>query len=393
MSYRIMYFTGGYSSFLHGLVGGIPDGERTYDRLYKAFTDSQWGGSDYWVRWFREHGHAAEMIVCNFKELQKAWAVEHNVSYDEKNWVQQILLAQVKEWKPDVIWILDIYLISADVRRLIREALPRVVLLGWRFAPTSDVEELRDLDMVITGAGTFADIFRKSGIRTEVIPLYFFENILESVPFSAERLMPFVFCGTVGQVKGWHSRRYRMIEKLLERTSLEVYTGKLGGKSDPPWMESIVRAFPKGMKENLPARLRHRISLQAIYSDRFHRAKFGRGYFYLLGNTQLCFNAHGDIAADFAGNLRMFEATGMGACLLTDWKPNIDEFFEPDREIVAYRSPEEAVEKANYLLSHRKEREAIAKCGQNRVLKDHTMAVRMIQIEMIISHTIKKKVK
>jgi len=60
---------------------------------------------------------------------------------------------------------------------------------------------------------------------------------------------------------------------------------------------------------------------------------------------------------------------------------------------VAYRSPEEAVEKANYLLSHRKEREAIAKCGQNRVLKDHTMAVRMIQIEMIISHTIKKKVK
>lgn len=47
----------------------------------------------------------------------------------------------------------------------------------------------------------------------------------------------------------------------------------------------------------------------------------------------------------------------MGACLVTDWKENLHEMFEPEKEVVTYRSADEMVEKVNYLLAHDEEHE------------------------------------
>ena len=82
--------------------------------------------------------------------------------------------------------------------------------------------------------------------------------------------------------------------------------------------------------------------------------------------------------------MRLYEATGVGTCLLTDWKPNLHELFEPDKEVVAYQSPEECVEKIKWLLEHPEERERIAQAGQARTLQKHTFAQRAIQLNEII---------
>jgi spore maturation protein CgeB len=82
--------------------------------------------------------------------------------------------------------------------------------------------------------------------------------------------------------------------------------------------------------------------------------------------------------------MRLFEATGVGTCLITDWKDNLHDLFEPDREVVTYRSPQECVEKVKWLLEHPQEREAIAQAGQARTLKDHTFDQRAIELDYII---------
>jgi len=82
--------------------------------------------------------------------------------------------------------------------------------------------------------------------------------------------------------------------------------------------------------------------------------------------------------------MRLFEATGVGSCLVTDWRKNIRELFEPDREVVTYRSPEECVEKATWLLDHPRERLEIARAGQARALKDHTFVPRGAQLDAIV---------
>jgi len=80
----------------------------------------------------------------------------------------------------------------------------------------------------------------------------------------------------------------------------------------------------------------------------------------------------------------LFEATGVGACLLTDWRENLSDLFEPDKEVLTYRSAAECVEKVNYILEHEDERLSIAAAGQLRTLREHTFDNRAARIDEII---------
>src|SRR5690606_30132161 len=88
---------------------------------------------------------------------------------------------------------------------------------------------------------------------------------------------------------------------------------------------------------------------------------FGLEHMKILARSKVALNNHSEIAGNSSGNMRMFEATGMGACLLTDHKDDVATWFEPDREIVTYRSTEEAIEKAHWLLENQTQRKAIAR--------------------------------
>lgn len=79
----------------------------------------------------------------------------------------------------------------------------------------------------------------------------------------------------------------------------------------------------------------------------------------------------------------------MGACLLTDWKDNLPNLFEPDIEVVTYRSAEECIEKVRYLLEHEADRQAIAAAGQRRTLREHTYYHRVERLTEIITHLLK----
>ena len=82
--------------------------------------------------------------------------------------------------------------------------------------------------------------------------------------------------------------------------------------------------------------------------------------------------------------MRLYEATGVGTLLITDWKKNITDMFEPDKEIVVYRTPEECAELVQYYLDHDKEREKIAKAGQERTIREHTYHQRMEELIEIV---------
>ena len=69
---------------------------------------------------------------------------------------------------------------------------------------------------------------------------------------------------------------------------------------------------------------------------------------------------------------RNFEITACCGFQISGHAPRMEEFFEPDKEIVLYRSRDELVERVEYYLAHDAEREAIAHAGYARVLRDHT---------------------
>ncbi len=89
------------------------------------------------------------------------------------------------------------------------------------------------------------------------------------------------------------------------------------------------------------------------------------------------FNIHGDLAGDYAANVRMFEVAGAGALLVTDHKKNIRDLYEPDVEILTYSSIEECIEKLKWAIGHPVEAGRIAAAGQKRTLIDHSVERRV----------------
>jgi spore maturation protein CgeB len=110
---------------------------------------------------------------------------------------------------------------------------------------------------------------------------------------------------------------------------------------------------------------------------------WGREMYEILHCSKIALNHHGDIAP-YANNMRLYEATGVGTLLVTDWKENLHEMFDPGKEVVAYHTPEECAELIQYYLEHDDERRAIAHEGQQRTLREHTYYHRMQELVDII---------
>ena len=69
---------------------------------------------------------------------------------------------------------------------------------------------------------------------------------------------------------------------------------------------------------------------------------------------------------------RIFEVTLAGGFLLTEYFPGIEKYFEIDKEIVCFRSPEEMIDKITYYLEHEEERRAIAQAGWERATSEYS---------------------
>lgn len=77
---------------------------------------------------------------------------------------------------------------------------------------------------------------------------------------------------------------------------------------------------------------------------------------------------------------RNFEVPGCGGFLLTEYVNGIEDYYEPDQEVVCYSSKDEMIEKIKYYLVHDSERERIAQAGYKATLDKHTYVHRFNQI-------------
>jgi spore maturation protein CgeB len=76
-------------------------------------------------------------------------------------------------------------------------------------------------------------------------------------------------------------------------------------------------------------------------------------------------------------NCTLFEAAGCGAFQISDWKPSLPELFEPEREVVTFRTRQELKAKVDYYLAHPAERQEIADRAYARAHREHTYEKRL----------------
>jgi spore maturation protein CgeB len=88
------------------------------------------------------------------------------------------------------------------------------------------------------------------------------------------------------------------------------------------------------------------------------------------------------------GGYRLFELPANGVMQISDGGEYLTTFFEPGREIVGYDTVDELIAKIEYYLRRDDEREAIARAGYRRVVRDHRMGLRLREAARLVTRGI-----
>jgi spore maturation protein CgeB len=369
---RFLILDTDYPAFLDWLYAENPAlDEKPFDEQMRVHTDACFGMAGFCSSNLRALGHEAQDLHVNNEYMQKQWAREHGLKIGSdwqwqfrlrrgivpwvsrkqvRRWFHEILTAQIRYYKPDIVLNLAMDGISSSFLQEVKQYTG--LLVGQIAAYLPEGENWGVYDLIISSLPNFVEHFRRIGVRSEFNRLAFEPTVLNAMHTQRKNIL----VSFVGSFTSSHSKRDQLLEHLCSNLPMNV------------WGIGV---------ERLP----HDSSIHARYLG----AVWGLRMFRVLAASKIVVNYHSDIAQSYANNMRLFEATGTGALLVTDWKDNLHEMFEPGKEVVAYRNLEECGELIQYYLEHNDEREAIAASGQRRTLESHTYLQRMRDLSGIVA--------
>jgi len=386
---RVLTLNADYPRFLTWLYRRTPDlAGAPYAAQMAARNASLFGVADFYSRNFAAAGHPAGDIHVNNPWMQAAWAHEHGLAFEQPPepgtqaqlqsvpgalqrmiapfkpilrplarkvglsprldpQAEKILLAQIEEFKPDLVLNQDVFYIDARLARQIK-GIGRPTLIGQVGIVPSRGEDWSAYDLMISQLFQVVQSFRRVGVRAETLHLAFEPEILNALPPAPERNIDISF---VGIVSADHQQRVAQLEAVARRYDLKLFGSGLN---------------------TLPA------------SSPLHRCYQGEAWgvemYQALRSSRITLNSHIDMAGREAGNARLFEATGAGTFLLTDFKDNLHTLFDEGREIAVWRTVDDCLATIDRYLRNDDERRAIAAAGQARTLSTHTFGRRIDDI-------------
>jgi len=345
---RILIVDTCYPAFLASHYQATPELARSpYETQWRSLMGTFFGTADAYSHYLRELGHDSHEVVVNCEPLQQAWAREHGLDGAS---CEDVLLAQVEDFRPDVIYLQNLHVLTDTMMAALRRS--NALVAGQIASAAPPDQRLRMFDLLLTSFPHYVERFERAGVAAEYFRIGFDPRVLEQISdISSEHDV--VFVGALNGIR--HRRGNRPIAYAARKLTLDVWGYDLRGRT--PW--SPLRA-------------------------RYRGEAWGIDMFRILASSRIVLNRHITDARQYANNMRLYEATGVGSLLVTDAKENLADLFEPDSEVVTYRSGHELVAQVRRYQADEDARREIAAAGQARTLRDHTYAVRMSELAEIL---------
>jgi len=333
-----------------------------YDIQINALLDDHFSSSHVFTRPLKAHGFETLLVLANNPHTQRAWLKENGIPVDESRVCLQAALAQIERFKPEIFYTTDVETFDARFFRAVQTRPPLVA--GWRGFPLKAHVDLSCYDMVLS---SFDRMFNDAKAHGAQHVERFHPAYPDDCPVGREpRSIAYdvVFSGSVTHE---HVMRIKILNLLAELSLDPISSFKLGvfihrGSLLSP----LVQSMNKG-------------------------AVFGVEMLRTIRNARICVNIDVDSFGAQPPNVRLMEATGAGAFLLTSHHNELPKFFEPGEEIDTFRTPQELVSKISYYLSFPERADAIAKAGQERCLREDSVSVRVPWFAQIMNDALARK--
>lgn len=367
---RLLIIDTYYKKFIDSLRLNNPDiSGYDYKTQLNFLLSQMFGTSDFYSKNLNKLGHKAVDIVANDEILQRQWALENGFEIEKSNffskiqqlpfihkfigrpdWVQKIALEQIKKMKPNVIYMQDLSILNPDTLKKARKYTK--LLVGQIACPLPNVNNLKQFDLILTSFPHYIDRFAKMGIKSEYFKIGFEKRVLNKIG-KLKKKYEVTF---IGGISPSHKKGIRILNYVASRLRMDAW------------------GYGKQYLQKTSALYKYH-----------HGEAWALDMYKLLGQSKITINRHIDVAENFANNMRLYEATGMGAMLITDKKDNLKDIFNVGEEVVEYTDKNDLVKKIKYYLNHENERSKIAMAGQKRTLRDHTYLTRMKELIKILN--------
>jgi len=274
--------------------------------------------------------------LWDYDRLQHLWAKEHGLK--TRN-LDEIKLAQIEEFNPDVFYNMSAFCDGDFVRKLRGGRCKNVY---WNGIIESTPRTYPEYDGQLSLHRPYVKYWQAMGLAAcELQP---------GIPSSwlrANRVDRNVDALFYGQYEGaMFATRNRLVEQLLHyksrtdrdiRCHLQCTCRRLTIFKVPglPWTR--VR-LPQFMVEK---RVVAKYALPPLYGESLYDA---------IESTKIVINAYTDNNIDFKSNMRLFEAIGLGAFLISE-AGQYPDGFEPGVDFYTYKSPDELFTQIEKVLS------------------------------------------
>ncbi|MBV5338636.1 MAG: glycosyltransferase [Deltaproteobacteria bacterium] len=397
-----MIITNSYPSYLAHLYTAHPElNSRSYTEQKAVLDNDFFAWSDSWSVAMAPLGYSTWEITPNALFMQRAWCHENGLKFDPTlSGLRNTVLAQAQQFRPEIIWFNDY---DDKLLEMLRSGLPSLSLvLGWVGSAIPPTEVWRRMDLVLSCAPEAVAAMEDAGVTAEHFP-HSFDPRINNLIEVREKNRALSFVGHLMRLSQFHLQREELLEALSSAVPLDIYTPS----AEFGWQEEVKGLIKLGLTycvsllrvfgvsdlylKSLPI-----IGSATDWAPRyvrptnlrlkpfFHQPVFGLEMYQAVQESLVTLNIHADSSPHFASNMRLYEATGVGTCLVTDWKKNSENIFAPDQEVVVYKNAEECREKVMWLLDHPKEAAEIALAGQKRTLREYTFAHRAELLHRII---------
>ncbi len=328
--------------------------------------------SDFYTFHLRNLGWEAEEFIVSPHYLEKVIdelygntrsirrfkdAVMNKLRPFKDRWKLNVIMDYINKYEPDVILIREQIGIPSDYWHGFRS---NALIVSRIATPVPRHWSHTDFDVILTSTDVFKAFFELNGVPSYINPNGFDDRVLKELK-QGEKKFNTTFVGGLGD-KFW-----------LSRTKCFRYLAK---NTDIVWWGYNEEIFPKSDE----IRQRHKglasgLEMLQIYKD-----------------SRIVFNDYGEIADGMGVNQRIFEVLGAGTLLLTRKANNLDKTFPKDI-FATFSDERDCLDKINYFLKNEKEREEIAKAGQEFILNNYNYKDLMKQLDQILKQNYKLKFK
>jgi len=394
---RIAYVARAYPGVVEAFYAAHPGLEReSASAQGAAFAHDAFGWAGAWGPPLAALGCELREFWLDLEPAHRAWGRERGRAAEAS--AEDLLVEQLHEFRPDVLWLDHA---DDDLLGRIRESCPSLrATLGWVGSALPDRAIWREFDCVLSCDAASVAALERGGAHATLLHHAFQERVLAMLG-EAPPSLDAVFVGQFDPGAPSHAAREQVLESLLASRAVGIFSPPIrrpGGietlAKRAAWevaaglrragvSEETLRpvpglgraaAWPGPPRGELPPRLAAAIQ----------PARYGLAMYRTLREARVTLNVQGVRRTHAASNMRLFEATGAGSCLVTDDAGSIAGLFTPGREVVTFDSAAECVEKVDWLLAHEAERAAIARAGHARCLAEHTYAHRAPRLMEIV---------